>query len=212
MRARAGAGGPGRRREGVPNHLRLRTANDARCDLWQAASVRPRGHPPLLLAPPARGGTDQVEPAEDHRERHRLAIPERVEEGAEGVVDATNRSFVNRPRIRWAHAGHLAICEGTCERAIFMASRTGSASTPGLPRQLRAARHRMSVRRERLTARCTGRASIASAGVSEQRVAGRMRAFVVAVVVLLPQSVLAGGSSVAIAVGYSHWYARDTTA
>jgi len=70
----------------------------------------------------------------------------------------------------------------------------------------------MSVRRERFTARCTGRTSIASAGVSEQRVAGRMRAFLVAVVILLPQSVLAGGSSVANAVGYSHWHARDTTA
>jgi len=31
------------------------------------------------------------------------------------------------------------------------------------------------VRRERLTARCTGRASIASAGVSEQRVAESFR-------------------------------------
>src|SRR2546427_11324264 len=96
MRARAGAGGPGRRREGVPNHLRLRAANDARCDLWQVASVRPRGHPPLLLAPPARGGTDQVEPSEDHRPRHRLAVPQRAEEGVAGIVSTAVGTSGNR--------------------------------------------------------------------------------------------------------------------
>src|SRR5438128_12644981 len=102
MRARAGAGGPGRRREGVPNHLRLRAANNARCDLWQVASVRPRGHRPLLLAPPARGGTDQVEPSEDHRPRHRLAVPQRAEEGVEGIVSTAawvHQAIGEEPRI-----------------------------------------------------------------------------------------------------------------
>ena len=35
---------------------------------------------------PARGGHDQVEPAEAHRSGYRLAISERVEAGAEGLT------------------------------------------------------------------------------------------------------------------------------
>jgi NitT/TauT family transport system substrate-binding protein len=38
------------------------------------AGVRPRGHGALLRPAPARGGDDQVEPAEDHRRGYRLAL------------------------------------------------------------------------------------------------------------------------------------------
>src|SRR5262252_6432094 len=49
------------------------------------AGARPRGHCALLRAAPARGRDDQVEPAEDHRPGHRLALPQRAQEGAEGM-------------------------------------------------------------------------------------------------------------------------------
>ena len=52
----------------------------------QVARVRPRGHAALLRPAPARGRDDQVEPAEAHRPGHRLAVPQRAEEGAEGMI------------------------------------------------------------------------------------------------------------------------------
>ena len=42
--------------------------------LRQMARIRPRGHAPLLCAATARSRDDQIEPAEDHRRRHRLAL------------------------------------------------------------------------------------------------------------------------------------------
>ncbi len=45
-----------------------------RAALRQMARIRPRGHDPVLCAAPARSGHDQIEPAEDHRRRHRLAL------------------------------------------------------------------------------------------------------------------------------------------
>ena len=53
--------------------------------LRQMAGIRSRGHDPVLCAAPARSRHDQVEPAEDHRRRHRLALPERAQTRAEGV-------------------------------------------------------------------------------------------------------------------------------
>src|SRR5690242_10734260 len=49
------------------------------------AGVRRRGYNALLRAAPARDGLYQVEPAENHRRRHGLAVPERAQTRAEGV-------------------------------------------------------------------------------------------------------------------------------
>ena len=46
---------------------------------------RPGGHDPVLLAAPARGRHDQVEPAEDHRRWHRLALPQRAQARVEDM-------------------------------------------------------------------------------------------------------------------------------
>ena len=61
----------------------LQTMNDAA--LRQVARLRPRGHAAVLRVAAARGGHDQVEPAEDHRRRHGLALPRRAEARAEDV-------------------------------------------------------------------------------------------------------------------------------
>jgi hypothetical protein len=44
--------------------------------VWPVARVRRGRHKSFLRAPSPRGGDDQVEPSEDHRPRHRLAIPQ----------------------------------------------------------------------------------------------------------------------------------------
>src|SRR6516165_11974317 len=49
------------------------------------ARVRRRGHDPLLCLAIARSELHQIEPAEDHYRRHRLAVPERAQTRAEGV-------------------------------------------------------------------------------------------------------------------------------
>src|SRR6266481_2915992 len=54
--------------------------------LREVAGVRSRGLGPCLFAPAARGRNDQVEPAEDHRGWHGLALPQRTEEGVEGIA------------------------------------------------------------------------------------------------------------------------------
>src|ERR1700752_1395128 len=53
------------------------------------ARIRPRGHDPLLCLAPARSRLHQIEPAEDHRRRHRLALLERAQTRAEGVTHKT---------------------------------------------------------------------------------------------------------------------------
>src|SRR5262249_41941511 len=53
------------------------------------APVRSRGRGAILRAPATRGWRDQVQPQEDHRRRHRLAVPPRAEEGGEGVTRRT---------------------------------------------------------------------------------------------------------------------------
>src|SRR5215469_1521151 len=57
------------------------------------ARVRRRGHAALLRAAAARSGLCQIEPAEDHRRWHRLALPRRAETRAEGV---TARATIGR--------------------------------------------------------------------------------------------------------------------
>src|SRR5882762_3348129 len=53
------------------------------------ARVRRRGHHPLLHPAPARSRVHQIEPAEDHRRRHRLALPRGTQTRAEGVTHKT---------------------------------------------------------------------------------------------------------------------------
>src|SRR6266446_5752525 len=49
------------------------------------ASVRPRRHAAVLCSAPARGWNGQVRPQQAHRPGHRLAVPQRAEEGAQGM-------------------------------------------------------------------------------------------------------------------------------
>src|SRR5688500_16658541 len=49
------------------------------------ARVRPRGFDAVLRAAAPRDRHDQVEPQQDHRRWHRLALPEPAEARAEGV-------------------------------------------------------------------------------------------------------------------------------
>ncbi len=71
------------RRQGYRHELRLRAPGDEGTPLRPVARVRSRGHRALLRAPYARGRDDQVEPAENYRAGHRLAIPTGAEERAE---------------------------------------------------------------------------------------------------------------------------------
>src|SRR5215472_18386715 len=50
------------------------------------ARIRPRRHDALLRIAPARIGLHQIEPTEDHRRGHRLALPERTETRIEGMT------------------------------------------------------------------------------------------------------------------------------
>src|SRR5262249_22434716 len=50
------------------------------------AGSRRRGHRPVLRAAASRGRNDQVDSATNPRPRHRLALPQRTEEGVEGMT------------------------------------------------------------------------------------------------------------------------------
>src|SRR5215469_7864231 len=49
------------------------------------ARIRRRGHRPVLCTASARSGLYQIDPTEDHRRRHRLALPKRAKTRAEGI-------------------------------------------------------------------------------------------------------------------------------
>ena len=49
------------------------------------ARLRRRGHGPLLFAAAARGGHDQIDPQQDHRAGHRLALLQRAQARAEDL-------------------------------------------------------------------------------------------------------------------------------
>ena len=75
LRQRAGAASRnGSSMAGSPTALRLCPADAERAALRQMARIRSRGHDPVLCPAPARSRLHQVEPAEDHRRRHRLAL------------------------------------------------------------------------------------------------------------------------------------------
>jgi NitT/TauT family transport system substrate-binding protein len=86
LRSRARQGRARTRRARISEELRLFAAGAARNSIPTVARVRFGGHGPILRASDARGGPDQVEPATDHRRRHRLALRQRAQEGAEGVT------------------------------------------------------------------------------------------------------------------------------
>src|SRR4030095_1704137 len=50
------------------------------------ARVRLGGHDPVLSSAHARGGSDQIEPPEAHRRRDGLAVRQRAQEGAKGMI------------------------------------------------------------------------------------------------------------------------------
>src|SRR5215467_571083 len=78
--------------QGLHAELQLRPANHERASLRQVAGVRPRGYGTLLCPPPVRGRHGQVQPPEDPRPGHQLALSQRAEEGAEGVDAAASGS------------------------------------------------------------------------------------------------------------------------
>src|SRR6516164_163649 len=104
------------RRGRIHPEIRLCPSGVEQAALRQMARIRSRGHCPLLCPPPARGRADQVEPAEDHRRRHRLAFPRRAQTRAEGVRESisdanktnakavSGHDFTGRYRRLTAHA------------------------------------------------------------------------------------------------------------
>src|SRR5215469_7795055 len=94
------------------------------------AGVRPRGHRPVLCPAAARGRVHQIEPAENHRRRHRLAFLERAQTRAEGVnakrvgrfpmqTTQTRRRFLTTASMAGAAgfvgASRVVAAEGTLE-------------------------------------------------------------------------------------------------
>ena len=75
LRAAIPSAAPGARGRGLTPRtttMRSRPMKEIPYNRWRDSTPRTR---PLLRAPPARGGHGQVEPAEDHRPGHRLALP-----------------------------------------------------------------------------------------------------------------------------------------
>jgi hypothetical protein len=60
--------------------------------IHRVAGVRSRGHDPVLLAAPAGGRHDQIEPQQDHFRWHGLAVAQRAETQAEGVIATAGSS------------------------------------------------------------------------------------------------------------------------
>ena len=85
LRHRAGAGRATAGRWRLHAALRLRAPDADRAALRPLARVRPGGLAAVLRAAAPRGRHDQVEPQQDHRRGHRLALPERAQARAEGV-------------------------------------------------------------------------------------------------------------------------------
>ena len=83
---RAGAGRPVPRGQGLHDAATTMPSRRMQGDpLRPVARVRPRGHRALLRPAPPRGRDDQEQPPEAHRPGHRLALPQRAEEGVEGI-------------------------------------------------------------------------------------------------------------------------------
>ena len=92
---------PARRRRGVrrlpdgrvgTRTVRLHPADTEVDPVRQVARVRSGGHHQVLRAQAPRGGHDRVDTPEDPGPGHRLALSQRIEEGAEGMI--SRREFV----------------------------------------------------------------------------------------------------------------------
>src|SRR5213593_1631770 len=101
LRPGAGAGRPVARRQGIhgAGAIRVRSSDPAGSPVSKMARVRSGRHYSLLRLAPARGRDDQVESAEDHRPGHRLALPQRAQEGVE---DVKRREFLRGAAIAGA--------------------------------------------------------------------------------------------------------------
>src|SRR5205085_11983807 len=62
------------------------------------ARIRSRGHAAVLRAAPLRSGLGEVEPKQNHRQRCRLAFPQRAEARAEGVRFEISAEAVKREK------------------------------------------------------------------------------------------------------------------
>ena len=93
LRRRAGSHRAADCRRRFHRSLRLCLADAARNPVRPMAGVRRRGHDPVLCPAPARRGLHQIDPAEDHRRRHRLAFLERAQTRAEGLKGQTKGGF-----------------------------------------------------------------------------------------------------------------------
>src|SRR5205809_5747304 len=74
------------RRGGRGEELRLRSPGHQGIAVRQVARVRPGGHVALLRAPPEGGGNDQEQSTKNHHPECGLALPQRAEEGVEGMI------------------------------------------------------------------------------------------------------------------------------
>src|SRR5215467_2099363 len=131
-------------RQGLHAELQLRPANHERASLRQVAGVRPRGYGTLLCPPPVRGRHGQVQPPEDPRPGHQLALSQRAEEGAEGVDAAGASRSGDRVMERRTFVGTLtggflaaplaaeAQQPGQRYRIGFISMRSGPADNPQL--------------------------------------------------------------------------------
>src|SRR5258706_4700015 len=74
------------------------------------ARIRRRGYVPVLCASVARNGVRQIEPAEDHRRWHRLAVPKRAQTRAKGVGESKGGStmLITQTRRRFLATGAMA--------------------------------------------------------------------------------------------------------
>ena len=83
--SRARSGRPLPRRQGLHDESRVHQPDPPECHIHEVADGQPRGDAPLLRAAAPRRRHDQGHSAKDPRPGHRLAVPERAEEGVEGI-------------------------------------------------------------------------------------------------------------------------------
>src|SRR5258708_39196902 len=82
------------------------------------ARIRRRGYVPVLCASVARNGVRQVEPAEDHRRWHRLAVPKRAPTRAKGVGESEGGATKLIPQTRRRFLATVSMAGG----AVFLRS------------------------------------------------------------------------------------------
>src|SRR4029453_18254300 len=126
LRARAGTCCPIAGEQGARAALRLRAPSHEGCPVWQVARVRPPGHRTFLCLAPPFGRDAQEHPAEAHRPGDRLALPQRAQEGAEGVAKQ-RRAFPVPRRQTWCRGQRGALA---CPPRSHTAPHQGVQPTP----------------------------------------------------------------------------------